>query len=100
MTAGYKGRITADNGAYYAPYIPVWYSWKRYLADLHEQYLQWKKVSDGDPDGLVDATTLMQKRYPGNYVVVEVYDPHSGKFVFKLEFADPAEETVWILKWT
>lgn len=100
MNAGYKGRIIVDMGAVYAPYNPFEkMTWQYYLQYLQLKYIGWTHLGQNKAgDGLSDVTELMKERYPGNYQVIEKYDSIKGKFILKLEFDDPKEETIWLLR--
>lgn len=73
-------------------------TWQTYLEKLNLTFIDWAKLSDKAGDGFSDATELMKEKYPGNYQVIEKYDSVRGNFVFKLEFSDSHEETIWLLK--
>jgi hypothetical protein len=45
-----------------------------------------------------DVNDLMQDLYPGPYRVVEKYLTDRMIFGFSLEFDDPREEIIWLLK--
>ena len=64
-------------------------SWKQYLVNLEQLHSDMNRVNE-----------LMQKYYPGSYTVVEKYIPSRQLFGFVLEFSDPKEETIWLLKWS
>jgi len=42
----------------------------------------------------------MQKLFPGPYRVVEKYLPNIMAIKFVLEFDDPKEQTLWLLRWS
>lgn len=67
------------------------------------QYLQDWHMSDRHPSTtLEDVAISMKNQWPGNYRVVEKEDyPYRGNRVTKwvIEFDDPAEETMFNLKW-
>lgn len=46
-----------------------------------------------------EATTIMQKHYPGEYVVREMYDRDRQCFTFKPVFTDPRKEMMWRIKY-
>ncbi len=100
MNAGYKGRIIVDMGAVYAPYYPFEkMTWQYYLQYLQLKYISWNELGKNKTgNGLSDVTELMKERYPGNYRVIEKYDSIKGECVLKLEFTDPKEETIWLLR--
>lgn len=87
-------------GAVYAPYYPFEkMTWQYYLQYLQLKYISWNELGKNKTgNGLSDVTELMKERYPGNYQVIEKYDSIQGKFVLKLEFDDPKEETIWLLR--
>jgi len=103
MNTGYKGKILIDSGFVYAPYIPKIekMTWQSYLQELQLRYASWTHLFPNKTgDGLSDVTDMMRERYPGNYRVIEKYDSIKGRFVLKLEFNDPKEETFWLLMWS
>ena len=46
------------------------------------------------------AQEFFQKKWPGNYIIEEFYNPKKGRVDLRLKFADPREETFWLLKWS
>ena len=48
---------------------------------------------------LKNANAMMQSLYPGPYIVEEYYNSKLKHFDLKLTFADPKEETMWLLKY-
>ena len=46
-----------------------------------------------------EATTIMQKYYPGEYVVKEMYDQERMCFTFKPVFTDAKKEMLWRIKY-
>lgn len=42
----------------------------------------------------------MQERYPGPYTVQQYYSPKRGCLDYQLVFADPKQETLWMIKHT
>lgn len=89
MNAGYKGVVIHQK------------SWQDKLRDLEQDYAVWFKIGDrGIQIGLEGVTKMMKAWYPGNYKVIEAYDPKRGVFGFKLVFDDPKEETFWLVKWS
>lgn len=71
-------------------------SWKHYLINLEHLHLLHPYQKDWDMNRVNE---IMQKYYPGSYTVVEKYIPSRQLFGFVLEFSDPKEETMWLLKW-
>jgi hypothetical protein len=55
-------------------------------------------LSTKEGDGIADATELMQKHYPGNYVIEQYWDTKRMAFDFRLKFDSPREETFWLIK--
>ena len=50
---------------------------------------------------LGSVSKYMQERYPGPYrVVIKQHDHDRNLDVLDLEFDDPEEETMWLLKWS
>ncbi len=74
-------------------------TWQEYLLALQSKYASWTKLGQQcEGDGLADATEMMQKKYPGPYRVVEKYNAARGTFDLELEFDDPKEKTMWLLR--
>ena len=87
MNAGYKGVVHK--------------SWQDTLQELELSFNNWIMIGKSDREsGLEDVNRIMKTSYPGNYTVIEAYDPKRGVFGFKLMFDDPKEETFWLLKWS
>lgn len=53
-----------------------------------------------EADIVSNAEKHMQKRYPGPYRVEQYYNSEKMKWDLRLKFADPQEETMWLLKQT
>lgn len=102
MNTGYKGVVYAQSGHVYCPYNPFEpKSWRDTLRELELKFASWLDIGYGSREsGLIDVNEMMRTRYPGNYTVVEAYDPSRGVFGFKLVFDDPREETMWLLRWS
>ena len=68
------------------------------------EYLGEWSMSDRDPNApLTSVTDRMQAKWPGNYQVVSkrINDSQHGWIIkWVLEFSDPAEETMFRLKWS
>lgn len=80
---------------------PVPDTWQTYLLKLQIKYASWTKLGqECDGDGLADATKLMQLKFPGQYRVVEKFDPTRGTFSLDLEFDDPKQKIFWLIKWS
>jgi len=93
---------STDAGFYYCPYIPqLDTTWQAYLTKLQADYVAWTKLGQQcEGDGLADANEMMQACYPGPYHIVERYDPQKAAFTLQLEFDDPREKTMFLLKWS
>ncbi len=46
-----------------------------------------------------EATRVMQRKYPGEYVIREMYDVERMCFTFKPVFSDPKKEMMWRIKY-
>lgn len=72
-------------------------TWKIYLKKLeliNLLYIDQNNVNDV----LDDINVRMQAKFPGPYTVIR-YLNQEGKFIdYKLQFDDPAQETLWLLK--
>ena len=74
--------------------------WQDYLLWLQHTYIGWTVLgSQTTGNGLADANEMMQGRYPGPYRVVEKHYEDFDSFGLELEFDDPKEKTLWLLKW-
>ena len=93
-------KINTDTGFFYAPYNPFRTpTWQEKLRELELKFASWLKIGNvSREDGLVDVNEMMQAWYPGPYHVVEKYLPDRMVFGFILEFDDPKEQTMWMLK--
>mgnify|MGYP003340054405 FL=1 len=47
-----------------------------------------------------DVNDIMQEYHPGPYRVVEKYLKDRMVVGFELEFDDPKEKTMWLLRWS
>ncbi len=114
-SVGYTGSTPHLVGAFYAPYIPLQISqygvptWQDNLRKWTEVYSQYRLTTFQ----IIDIVwKKMQDQYPGAYsVVIESepqdepiiktrYGPVSVKQVrLRLDFANPADETWWRLKY-
>jgi hypothetical protein len=73
-------------------------SWQEWLNELQLKYGYWVKRSPGD--ALMHITNDMQKQFPGNYHVIDVYDSQSTLLKLDLMFDNPEEKTFWMIKWS
>jgi hypothetical protein len=103
MKTGYKGKVVTSAGVYHAPYRPAPETWQLYLRRLGNGLngiygAGGTTVTEAD---IIDrAEKYMQLKYPGPYRVESYYNADKMKWDLRLRFADPHEETVWLLKWT
>jgi len=74
-------------------------SHKKFLRELQARHTSWTKLGMSAPnDGMASVNRAMQNRYPGSYQVLERYDHVRGMFMLTLEFSDPKEYTIWLLR--
>lgn len=101
---GYKENPSTSAGAFYAPNIPkkVPDTWQTYLRRLGNGIngISERSKTLTEKDIIVNAEHYMQKRYPGNYTVESYYNADKMKWDLRLRFADPREETMWMLRWS
>lgn len=102
MNAGYKGIVHNHPGYVSCPTNPFKPThWQDKLKELELKFASWLKIGNVSREGgLEDVNMMMRTWYPGNYAVVEAYDVKRGVFGFKLVFANPKEETMWLLRWS
>lgn len=53
-----------------------------------------------EQDIISNAEKYMQIRYPGPYRVEQFYNPEKMKIDLRLQFDDPREQTMWMLRWS
>ena len=72
-----------------------------YLRKLTAKYFMWLSTNSftSREEGLEEAREMMQQRYPGNYVLHQVYNYHRGAFELAVKFDNPKEEMLWKMKW-
>lgn len=104
MNLGYKAKVILNQeyGAIYAPYIPLMRTgYQDYLRSLNQKFNSWVNTTfvKDKIEGLEDALELMQQRYPGNYTLIEKYNPARGAIELDVKFANPKEEMLWKMKW-
>lgn len=46
-----------------------------------------------------DALKVMQRSYPGEYVLEEYFDPKSMRFAFRPKFTDTRKEMLWKIQY-
>lgn len=101
MTTGYKGGVIPSAGAFYAPNIPQTETWQSYLRRLVYGVNPPERSQVLTPEDIVArAEKWMQFKYPGPYTVEQFYNSEKIKWDLRLKFEDPAEETMWLLRWS
>ena len=99
---GYKGQLNLVYGSISAPYNPFMHTgYEEYLRSLNQKFNSWVNTTfvKDKVEGLTDALELMQQRYPGNYRLIEKYNPSRGAFELDVKFDNPKEEMLWKMKW-
>ena len=71
-------------------------SWQITLKELEIQHQHWLRTYHRT--NITNVNEIMQELYPGPYRVVEKYLPDNVLIHFELEFDDPKEQTMWLLK--
>ena len=75
----------------------TWQSYLRRLGNGLNGVATNKYITEAD---IVDnAQKYMQTKYPGPYTVEQYYNADKMKWDLRLRFADPREETLWLLRW-
>ena len=102
MSVGYKGVVHKHPGYVSCPTNPFKSTtWQDKLQDLELKFASWLKIGNVSREGgLEDVNLMMKTWYPGNYSVIEAYDPKRGVFDFKLVFGNQKEELLWLLRWS
>lgn len=102
-----KGTTLTDLGAFYAPYIPVGIrpmTWQEHLdyysLRLFDNTTLPQMKLNPEKTILDIAQEFFQKKWPGNYIIQEFYNPKRGRIDLRLKFVDPKEETLWLLRWS
>lgn len=75
-------------------------NWQKTLRELQLKYTIWIKTFNSPETGMEDVNIIMQTLYPGPYRVVDKYLPDIKIIDLQLEFDDPKEQTIWLLKWS
>ena len=78
-------------------------AWKITLETLEIKYNKWINTYNAynAPEiGMQDVNDIMQEYHPGPYRVVEKYLKDRMVVGFELEFDDPKEKTMWLLRWS
>jgi hypothetical protein len=73
-------------------------SWQTHLHELQQKYYLWKAQHHEDAEQQV--TEVMKERFPGEYQVVEYYNPNRGIMDLKVVFEDTKKELVWKVKYS
>lgn len=76
-------------------HYPKQWTWQDHLQELELQYNDWDTTTEMD---MKHVNEVMQALYPGPYRVVEKYLTDRMLFGFSLEFDDPHEKIIWLLK--
>jgi hypothetical protein len=71
-------------------------NWQTTLHSLQQKYYLWKTQHHEDAEQQV--TEVMKERFPGEYQVVEFYNPNRGIMDLKVVFEDPKKELMWRIK--
>lgn len=103
-----KGSVIVEEGYVYAPYIPVGIqpmTWREHLdyyslCSFDNTAFLTKMKLNPEKTILDIAQEFFQEKWPGNYIIEEFYNPKRGRIDLRLKFADPREETMWLLKWS
>lgn len=76
--------------------------YKRRLRMLHSDYVFVRSRDKllTDQEATSELVKEMQKEYPGNYTLVEKWNPDSLIFEFILKFDSIEEETLFLLKFS
>ena len=65
------------------------------------QYVKnWSWSDQGPYDSLADLNTRMQNRWPGKYKIVNKFNNKHRVFEYEFVFDTPADETVFVLRWS
>jgi hypothetical protein len=79
-------------------HFPKQWTWQDHLRELELKYNCWRNTLATIEIDMIEVNELMQALYPGPYRVVEKYLTDRMIFGFSLEFDDPHEEIIWLLK--
>lgn len=71
-------------------------NWEKQL----EYYRLQQLAIDGNTYTTLKVTEMMQKKFPGPYIVKERYNSQKGRFEYVLVFNDNRQELFWKLKWS
>jgi hypothetical protein len=83
-------------------------SWQEFLHALQRKYNDWRPSVDFSDDGVHctpsrldgvrDFYELMQDSFPGPDRITKRFDLEQAIYVFDLEFDNPEEKILWMLK--
>ena len=71
--------------------------YKKLLHELHITSTT-RIFEDFSEDKISKDTAAMKEVFPGNYHLIEQYDPTFGKFIYKIEFDNVEDRTFFILQ--
>lgn len=71
-------------------------SWQKDLEEFRKECLMFP-IAGRDQAARVEP--LMKQKYPGNYRITEYYDFALQRFNLRVDFDDPKEKMIWMLKW-
>jgi hypothetical protein len=76
-------------------------SYKEALKYLEIEFGRWSVIPDTmiKTSDMMHVNNIMQRMFPGDYKVIFQFDLTSRRFVFKLVFNDPSQETLFLLKY-
>ena len=114
-STGYTGSTPIAAGAFYAPYIPLQTS-QHGVCTWQDNLRKWTEIYSHTPSFTADVIDivwkLMQEQYPGAYSVVIDSEPQDEprfktrystasvrRLRLRLDFANPADETWFQLKY-
>lgn len=72
----------------------------------HDLEVIWLKLNgmyaNSEPPAfrVMNAIAAMQEKYPGEYILVEAYDEKLKRVRYKLEFATPEDESLFLIKYS
>lgn len=81
-----------------AVFYPNQISWRKVLDDMYLRYGSWSDKFPDEQEKLAQLDGLFREKFPGPYVIEEFYDAKLGRFNVRLKFAEPKDETMFILK--
>lgn len=76
----------------------TWQSYLRRLGNGLNGVATNKYITEADI--VENAQKYMMLKYPGNYQVEPYYSPDKMKWDLRLKFANPKEETLWLIKYS